>query len=322
MSQAIRTNRRQPRGSINRRACQKCRQLKIKCDGDAERNVDCSNCDVGTCVYDKSPRKNRQVEKLNNRVECLEKCLTETNTKLLKFQEDYDTKIRILMLEKQIQSLITDCLILLPNTRNDQTVSTVFNQLRQAINESRCWEILMPFIVALLSRLLQSDNDDETFCRIIEILKDIAENTMKNCNPNDAFNRTAPQQNINDLVSQYDFSNDQQTQTFNTMTTATTENISAPLIIQTSPIVNDISNLALSPESDANSDLSNLSHLTPNIELASPLTPEQIEHYSHNGSEFDTSINFAISYPQPSYFDEFSYDTFYNSFGSNSSNGH
>ncbi|PKB95050.1 kinase-like protein [Rhizophagus irregularis] len=35
-----------------RKACQKCRQLKIKCDKNAENDVPCSNCDVGTCVYE------------------------------------------------------------------------------------------------------------------------------------------------------------------------------------------------------------------------------------------------------------------------------
>ncbi|CAI2163563.1 9023_t:CDS:1 [Funneliformis geosporum] len=310
--------RRQPRGSINRRACQKCRQLKIKCDGDAEKNFECSNCDTGTCVYDKSPRKNRQVEKLNNRVESLEKNLVETDIKL-------QTRIRILNLEKQIQSLIIDCLTLLPNTRNDQTVLTVFSQLRQAINESRCWEILMPIIIEFLSRLLQNDHDNETYIHIIEMLKNIAENTMNYCNPNDAFNRIATQQNIDEIVAQYTFSNDQQTQPLNTMTTATTESISTPSIIRTSPIMNEIANLSLSPGSDADSDLSTLGHLTRHLELASPLTPEQIEQFSHNGSEYGTSpvnnsINYAtIDFPQQQYFNEFPFETFYDSFGSNSS---
>src|SRR6266496_3924308 len=80
--------RRQPRGSINRRACQKCRILKIKCDGDPENDIACSNCDVGTCVYDKSPRKNRQVERLNTKIENLEMTLTEVQANLELIQID------------------------------------------------------------------------------------------------------------------------------------------------------------------------------------------------------------------------------------------
>src|SRR6266542_2919879 len=84
--------RRQPTGSINRRPCQKCKILKIKCDGDPENDIACSNCDVGTCVYDKSPRKNRQVENLKAKVESLENALLETQANLEKITNEYNTK--------------------------------------------------------------------------------------------------------------------------------------------------------------------------------------------------------------------------------------
>ncbi|UZO10568.1 uncharacterized protein OCT59_002148 [Rhizophagus irregularis] len=60
-----------------RKACQKCRQLKIECDGNAENDVPCSNCDVGTCIYGKSSKKNYQIEKTS---EILENTLSETQS--------------------------------------------------------------------------------------------------------------------------------------------------------------------------------------------------------------------------------------------------
>src|SRR4051812_13255716 len=168
--------RRQPRGSINRRACQKCRHLKIKCDGDAENNLACSNCDQGTCVYDKSPRKNRQVEKLNSKIESLEKTLMEAQANLESIQI-YSADV--LKAEKQILNTLFDC--------NLTEHPLIFNQLRQIINESRCLPILLPVIHTLLIRLTQPQ-DDNTKNNIIATLKTIVENTMNYCNQDDSFN--------------------------------------------------------------------------------------------------------------------------------------
>src|SRR5438034_9737969 len=63
------------RGPINKRACQRCRQGKIKCDGDAESGKPCSNCDPQHCKYDNSPRKNKQVESLKLRLNAVEEQL-------------------------------------------------------------------------------------------------------------------------------------------------------------------------------------------------------------------------------------------------------
>src|SRR5579862_5769917 len=63
------------RGPINKRACQRCRQGKIKCDGDAESGKSCSNCDPSHCKFDNSPRKNKQVESLKLRLNAVEEQL-------------------------------------------------------------------------------------------------------------------------------------------------------------------------------------------------------------------------------------------------------
>ncbi|CAG8732063.1 1609_t:CDS:2, partial [Gigaspora margarita] len=51
------------KGSINRSACMKCRQLKIKCDGNIGTKLPCTNCDAGTCAYDN--RNKRGIRKLS-----------------------------------------------------------------------------------------------------------------------------------------------------------------------------------------------------------------------------------------------------------------
>ncbi|RIA84176.1 hypothetical protein C1645_825899 [Glomus cerebriforme] len=316
--------KRQPRGSINRRACQKCRHLKIKCDGDAENNVSCSNCDYGTCVYDKSPRKNRQVEKLNSKIENLENLLVETQSNIeiiqndfIKKTEEYNCNVEILKWEKQISNLLFDC----NNFFADHPI--VFNQLRQAINESRCWAILLPVINALLSRLSQDDNNSTN--SIIATLRTIAEASMNYCNPDDAFNPSAtiPQ----NLFDEINISNQLNT------TITTTESV--PTTMTTG-----MANLALhSPGSDIGSDMSNLSvpdfklditspllTPTPNIEVSSPhLTPpmEEISYYS--GSEYGSSpvhTSNDFTFNQHSYMEDGIYSSFpfYGTYGSNSSN--
>jgi hypothetical protein len=310
--------RRQPRGSINRRACQKCRHLKIKCDGDAERNLSCSNCDYGTCVYDKSPRKNRQVEKLNTKVENLEKSLMETQENLKIINDNCIKKaedIEILKLEKQVLNLLIDC----QNHFAEHLVT--FNQLRQAINESRCWYILLQVIQALLLRLTQNDGNNTN--GIIATLRTIAESSINYCNPDDAFNPNASiPQNIIEEMNISNISNNHQL--FNTT-------ISAPTI------TTGLENLALhSPGSDAGSEISNLNipdfkldiatspllaPTTTSIDINSPhLTPPMEEVAYFSGSDYGSSpIQTSNDFPYPQQYldDGFFY---YDSYGSNSSN--
>lgn len=306
--------RRTPRGSINRRACQKCRHLKIKCDGDAENNIACSNCDQGTCVYDKSPRKNRQVEKLNNKIENLEKTLTETQNNLTLIQidsnkkaEEYNSFVDVLKMEKQILNALFDC-----NLYTEHPI--VFNQLRQIISESRCLPILLPVIHTLLIRLSQPQ-DDNTNNGIIATLRTIVENTMNYCNQDDSFNPS--------ISLPHNFIEEVQLNVSQSLSTG-------------------ISNLALqSPASDVGSDMSNLSVpeykiltspiLTPSIDITSPhLTPitpiDEAAYFSHSESEYGSSpvhtstndfnqMGYGIYVDQPF--------TFYqqSSYGSNSNNG-
>lgn len=306
--------RRQPRGTINRRACQKCRHLKIKCDGDAERNISCSNCDYGTCFYDKSPRKNRQVERLNSKVENLEKTLMDTQENLKIISDNCVKKvndIEILKLEKEVMNLLIDC----HSYFNDHPAT--FNQLRQAINESRCWSIYLELIQALLIKLSQNEGNNTN--SIINTLQNIAEPCINYCNPGDAFNPipSIPQNIIEEINNQ---------QIFNTT-------ISAP------NVTTGLENLALhSPGSDAGSEMSNLNIpdfklditsplLAPtptNIEINSPhLTPTMDEVAYFSGSDYGSSpvqTSNEFSYSQQ-YLDEgFFYIDVESSYGSNSSN--
>ncbi|RGB26148.1 hypothetical protein C1646_721902 [Rhizophagus diaphanus] len=309
--------RRQPRGSINRRACQKCRHLKIKCDGDAERNISCSNCDYGTCMYDKSPRKNRQVEKLNSKVENLEKTLMETQENLKIINENCIKKAEdneILKLEKQVLNLLFDC------QNHFVNHPVIFTQLRQVINESRCWYILLQLIQALLLRL--SQNDVNSTNSIIATLKTIAESCINFCNPDNAFNPNAsiPQ----NIIEEMNISNNH---LFNTT-------------INTPSVTTGLENLALhSPGSDAGSEMSNLNIpdfkldittsplLAPtstNIDINSPhLTPPMEEVAYFSGSDYGSSpVQTSSDFPYTQqYLDErfFFYDVD-SSYGSNSSN--
>lgn len=303
--------RRQPRGSINRRACQKCRHLKIKCDGDAERNISCTNCDYGTCVYDKSPRKNRQVEKLNSKVENLEKILMETQENLKIINDNCVKKAEdneILKLEKQVLNLLFDC------HTHFVDHSIIFNQLRQVINESRIWYILLQVVQALLIKL--SQNDVNSTNSIIATLKTIAESCINYCNPEDTFN-PIPQ----NIIEEMNISNNQ---LFNATPTVTT----------------GLENLALhSPGSDAGSEInlnipdfkldiatSPLLAPTPtNININSPhLTPPMEEVAYFSGSDYGSSpVQTSSDFPyQHQYLDDgfsFYYDVD-SSYGSNSSN--
>ncbi|GBB98491.1 hypothetical protein RclHR1_03240016 [Rhizophagus clarus] len=307
--------RRQPRGSINRRACQKCRHLKIKCDGDAERNISCSNCDYGMCVYDKSPRKNRQVERLNSKVENLEKTLMETQENMKIISDNCVKKsndIEILKLEKQVLNLLFDC----HSHFVDHPVT--FRQLRQVINESRCWSIYLELTQALLLKLSQNEGNNTN--SIISTLKTIAESCISCCNQEDAFNPNAPPQNI---IDEMNISNNQ-------------------IFINTAPTVTaGLENLALhSPGSDAGSEMSNLNLpdfkldltssplLAPtptNIEMNSPhLTPTMDEVTYFSGSDYGSSpVQTSTEFPYGShqYLDEgFFYLDVESSYGSNSSN--
>ncbi|CAG8575057.1 24102_t:CDS:1 [Cetraspora pellucida] len=178
--------RRQPRGTINRRACEKCRQLKIKCDGDAEKDSPCTNCDAGTCVFDKSPRKNRQVEKLNTQVNNLEKSLKQTHNDFKQKSEQLKYTIEILKLEKQIQSLLFDCYNYFNNCQESQEI---YGQLRKSIEESRCTQLCLQLMKAFLEKLLRNEDPNT----IISSLKMIAENTLSCCEPESSFTIISPE---------------------------------------------------------------------------------------------------------------------------------
>ncbi|CAG8579153.1 13099_t:CDS:1 [Acaulospora morrowiae] len=178
--------RRQPRGSINKRACENCRRLKIRCDGDSERNVECSNCETGTCVFDKAPRRNRQVERLNNQVKNLETNLERIRNDFHQQASRSDHIISILKQEKEIQRLLLNCQSYFQSCHEHQII---FEQLNQIIEKSQCWSILLPLVRELLIRLSHNTTDSVS---IINALKMIAENTMRFCQPDSSINGMTP----------------------------------------------------------------------------------------------------------------------------------
>ncbi|CAG8747220.1 4252_t:CDS:1, partial [Racocetra fulgida] len=201
--------RRQPRGTINRRACEKCRQLKIKCDGDAEKDLPCTNCDAGTCVFDKSPRKNRQVEKLNTQVNNLEISLRQTHNDFKQKSEQLKYTIEILKLEKQIQSLLFDCYDYFNNCQENQEI---YGQLRKSIEESRCTKLYLQLMKAFLEKLLRNEDSNT----IISSLKMIAENTLSCCEPESSFMIIPPE--LYDQIVQMQFASELNNSSINTAT--------------------------------------------------------------------------------------------------------
>nr|CAG8433309.1 6228_t:CDS:2 [Entrophospora candida] len=154
--------RRQPRGKINKRACMNCRKLKVKCDGDALAGKDCTNCGKGTCVFDQSPRKNRQVENLTRQLDGVTETLGKTQENLEKLQKqtgDKDAKIDILQLERDISRLERDisqslfkCLL------RFQHESVLLTDLLDIVNEIGCRPVL-ELLSSLLSRILEENGD-------------------------------------------------------------------------------------------------------------------------------------------------------------------
>nr|CAG8436548.1 879_t:CDS:2 [Entrophospora candida] len=187
--------RRQPRGKINKRACMNCRKLKVKCDGDALAGKDCTNCGKGTCVFDQSPRKNRQVENLTRQLDGVTETLGKTQENLEKLQKqtgDKDAKIDILQLERDISRLERDisqslfkCLL------RFQHESVLLTDLLDIVNEIGCRPVL-ELLSSLLSRILEENGD-------FPILPSSPSNSPSPCNYN--YNNLHPNSNRNASTS-------------------------------------------------------------------------------------------------------------------------
>ncbi|CAG8637690.1 15145_t:CDS:2 [Funneliformis mosseae] len=137
------------RGPINKRACQRCRQGKIKCDGDAESGKPCSNCDPQHCKYDNSPRKNKQVELLKHR-------LTEVEVQLESITREIDEKLTIKELEKEILCMLYES----KEHFNSPELLQLFNELKDAIRLGRCIKPILVITYELLTRLPDPKNID------------------------------------------------------------------------------------------------------------------------------------------------------------------
>jgi hypothetical protein len=128
------------RGPINKRACQRCRQGKIKCDGDAESGKPCSNCDPQHCKYDNSPRKNKQVESLKLRLNAVEE-------QLIAITSDVSEQLQTKDVEKEILCLLYE------SKEHFIGYETLFEGLRDALKQSRCIRPVLPITFELLKRL-------------------------------------------------------------------------------------------------------------------------------------------------------------------------
>ncbi|GBC01880.1 hypothetical protein RclHR1_04370001 [Rhizophagus clarus] len=128
------------RGPINKRACQRCRQGKIKCDGDAETGKACSNCDPQHCKYDNSPRKNKQVESLKLRLNAVEE-------QLIAITSDVSEQLQTKDIEKEILCLLYE------SKEHFVTYEQLFKDLRDALKQSRCIRPVLPITFELLKRL-------------------------------------------------------------------------------------------------------------------------------------------------------------------------
>jgi hypothetical protein len=128
------------RGPINKRACQRCRQGKIKCDGDAETGKPCSNCDPQHCKYDNSPRKNKQVESLKLRLNAVEE-------QLIAITSDVSEQLQTKDIEKEILCLLYE------SKEHFVSYEPLFEGLRDALKQSRCIRPVLPITFELLKRL-------------------------------------------------------------------------------------------------------------------------------------------------------------------------
>lgn len=128
------------RGPINKRACQRCRQGKIKCDGDAETGKPCSNCDPQHCKYDNSPRKNKQVESLKLRLNAVEE-------QLIAITSDVAEQLHTKDIEKEILCLLYE------SKEHFVSYEPLFEGLRDALKQSRCIRPVLPITFELLKRL-------------------------------------------------------------------------------------------------------------------------------------------------------------------------
>lgn len=136
------------RGPINKRACQRCRQGKIKCDGDAETGKSCSNCDPQHCKYDNSPRKNKQVESLKQRLSVVE-------DRLVAITRDVGEKLNTKDLEKEILCHLYESKGHFMSTKETQNL---FEDLRDALKQSRCVRPILAITFELLMRLNVKEN--------------------------------------------------------------------------------------------------------------------------------------------------------------------
>ncbi|KAF0403450.1 c6 transcription factor [Gigaspora margarita] len=132
-------NAKRSRGPINKRACQRCRQGKIKCDGDAETGKACSNCDPDLCKYDNSPRKNKQVENLKQRLQKVEE-------QLLIIYKSYNDKLESTYIEKET-------LCLLYENKGRFTDTSIFQGLIEAIKQCHLDRQLLSLTYSLLQRI-------------------------------------------------------------------------------------------------------------------------------------------------------------------------
>lgn len=119
---------RRTRGPINKRACQRCRLGKIKCDGDAASNRSCSNCEPSACIFDTTPRKNKQIEQLKEKLDSVQQQIIDLGNNFQKKMAIKDKEMDLLCLLYESRNYFVGC----------EAHLIIFNALREAIKHGAC----------------------------------------------------------------------------------------------------------------------------------------------------------------------------------------
>nr|CAG8512767.1 10653_t:CDS:2 [Entrophospora candida] len=135
------SSNRRARGPINKRACQRCRLGKIKCDGDAISNRSCSNCEPSACIYDTTPRKNKQIEQMKEQMDTLQQ-------RIMGIYSDFQGKLATKEKEKEVLCLLYESKEYFGGCAEHLIT---FDNLKNIIKQSTYLPGYLDFIGALIS---------------------------------------------------------------------------------------------------------------------------------------------------------------------------
>ncbi|CAJ0762527.1 20321_t:CDS:10 [Entrophospora sp. SA101] len=253
------SSNRRARGPINKRACQRCRLGKIKCDGDAISNRSCSNCEPSACIYDTTPRKNKQIEQMKEQMDTLQQ-------RIMGIYSDFQGKLAIKEKEKEVLCLLYESKEYFGGCAEHLIT---FDNLKNIIKQSTYLPGYLDFIGALISNF--NLNQDKV-PGIIESLERIVSCT-------EHHERNAP--GIDHLKRQQDDYHDRQQFPDNGIILTSNNNdlpIPVPSSIDQTPIINIYS---IPNTTVVNNDYN--------------ITPAPFDQQQHNNDTNTTNIN-GINY--------------------------